>query len=158
MDPDNRRADDVISPADADAMIPADHVEPLAGLTAPVPDTIQKFADRPVEEISPTPIGQLVPMPVVVPAPRERQRFVFLRTLLGSPKARLGAAIVLFFILVAVLAPVVAPGDPAAFVGAINDPPSAQHIFGTETQGGDVFAQTVWGARGSLLVGFGTAV
>jgi peptide/nickel transport system permease protein len=92
-----------------------------------------------------------------LPAPRQRQRLVFLRTLLSSPKARLGAGIVLFFILVAILAPVIAPGDPAAFVGAINEPPSPQHIFGTETQGGDVFAQTVWGARGSLAVGFGTA-
>ena len=129
----------------------------MQGLTTAVPDDRMRHADQPIEEMAPNAMGQFVPMPVVMPAQSQRQRLVFLRTLLSSPKARLGAGIVLFFLLMAVLAPVIAPGDPAAFAGVINAPPSAQHIFGTETQGGDVFSQTVWGARGSLAVGFGTA-
>ncbi|MFL5734803.1 MAG: ABC transporter permease [Chloroflexia bacterium] len=142
-----------ISPADL--LTGADHVEPLPGLTASVPDDRVRQADLPIGEMAPNTLGQFVPIPVVMPA--QSQRLVFLRTLMRSPKARVGAAIVLFFILMAALAPVIAPGDPAAFSGAINAAPSAEHILGTETQGGDVYMQTVWGARGSLAVGFGTA-
>jgi ABC-type dipeptide/oligopeptide/nickel transport system permease subunit len=50
-----------------------------------------------------------------------------LRTLLGSPKARIGFAIVLVIVLVAAFAPLLAPGDPKKFVGVINQAPSAQH-------------------------------
>jgi peptide/nickel transport system permease protein len=57
-----------------------------------------------------------------------------------------------------VFAPVIAPGDPTAFVARPHLEPSAQHIFGTEGQGKDVFTQTVWGARISLTVGFATGL
>jgi peptide/nickel transport system permease protein len=65
---------------------------------------------------------------------------------------------VLFFVLVALLAPIIAPGDPQEFVDAPNLPPSARYLFGTEGSGKDVFRQTVWGARLSLAVGFGAAI
>ncbi|MCH3832122.1 ABC transporter permease, partial [Campylobacter jejuni] len=32
-------------------------------------------------------------------------------------------------------------------------PPSAEHFFGTDALGRDVYAHTLWGARVSLLVG-----
>ena len=79
-----------------------------------------------------------------------------LRTLMGSPKARVGFAIVLVIVLTAVFAPLLAPGDPKKFVGVINQAPSMQHILGTNPQGKDVFSQLVWGARLSLLIGFGS--
>lgn len=82
---------------------------------------------------------------------------LLVRNLLRSRNSRIGLAIVTFFVLVALLAPVIAPGDPQEFVGKRNQPPSAQHIFGTEGSGKDVFRQTVWGARLSLLVGFGAS-
>lgn len=138
------------------AATPLGPVEPLPGLTGPVPERIEKSVDRPIEEIEVTPAGQMVVVPVVIPQPRDR--LAFLRTLLGSPKARVGAVIVLFFLLVSALAPVVAPGDPTEYVGAPNQPPSAQHIFGTDPQGRDVFRLTVWGGQGSLVVGFGAGV
>jgi peptide/nickel transport system permease protein len=98
----------------------------------------------------------MVVVPVVAPQPRDR--LALLRTLLSSPKARVGGAIVLFFMLVAILAPVIAPGDPAAYVGAPNQPPSAQNLFGTDSQGRDVYHLTVWGGQASLAVGFGTGL
>jgi peptide/nickel transport system permease protein len=140
----------------ADLLSGADQVEPLPGLTAPVPDTVEKFADRPVEEIEVTPIGQMVVVPVVTPG--QRERLAWLRTLLRSPKARFGAAVVLFFVLVSLLAPLIAPGDPAEFVATPSQGPSAEHIFGTDSQGRDVFRLTVWGGRGSLAVGFGAGL
>jgi peptide/nickel transport system permease protein len=147
----------------APAPIQADHVDALPGLTAPVPNDVQGRADQPVEDIQINLMGQFVPTPVVVPAvvpvgSSRRPRFALVRTLLGSPKSRLGAAIVLFFILIALLAPVIAPGDPSAFVGRANQPPSTQRLLGTDAQGKDVFNQTVWGARSSLIIGFGTAL
>jgi peptide/nickel transport system permease protein len=69
-----------------------------------------------------------------------------------------GAVIVLFFILIAVFAPQIAPGSPDRFAGNPNLPPSAQFPLGTTHLGKDVFKQTVWGARNSLLVGFGTSL
>jgi peptide/nickel transport system permease protein len=97
------------------------------------------------------------------PGPRggRRRRFKVpgssaLRTLMGSPKARIGFAIVLLIVLGALLAPLLAPGDPKKFVGVINQAPSGQHILGTNPQGKDVFSQLVWGARLSLLIGFGS--
>jgi peptide/nickel transport system permease protein len=103
-----------------------------------------------------TAAGQVTPVPAAVPSARKRLNW--LRDFVSNRKALLGSCIVLFFVLVAVFAPVIAPGDPTAFVARPHQEPSAQHIFGTEGQGKDVFAQTVWGARVSLTVGFATGL
>ncbi|WP_174732540.1 ABC transporter permease [Mesobacillus harenae] len=66
-----------------------------------------------------------------------------------------GATIVLFFIIVAICAPIIAPEG-------INDQklpqrllaPSADHWFGTDDFGRDIFSRVVYGARISLWVGF----
>lgn len=79
-----------------------------------------------------------------------------LYTLLGSSKARLGFAIVMVFVLAAVFASAIAPGDPKKYVGKPNRPPSAEFILGTNPQGKDVFSQLVWGGRLSLVIGFGS--
>jgi peptide/nickel transport system permease protein len=68
-------------------------------------------------------------------------------------KATAGAVILVIFALVAILAPVIAPGDPTDFVDRPHLPPSTQHLFGTSGQGQDVFTQTVWGSRPTLAVG-----
>ena len=54
----------------------------------------------------------------------------------------------------AILAPVLSPGDPSRFVARQNQPPSAQHWLGTTGQGQDVLAQLIVGSRVSLLIGF----
>ena len=66
----------------------------------------------------------------------------------------LGLAVVLGFVLLAVLAPWVAPHDPlAAGWGSIRKPPSTDYWFGTDELGRDVFSRVVWGTRASLLAG-----
>jgi peptide/nickel transport system permease protein len=77
-----------------------------------------------------------------------------LRRLTASKKALFGAPFVVIFVLIGLLAPVIAPGNPNAVVGPENLPPSAAHLLGTTGQGNDVFAQVVWGTRNSLAVGF----
>jgi peptide/nickel transport system permease protein len=71
-----------------------------------------------------------------------------------SKKASFGAAVLFFLVLVGALAPVIAPGNPQAVMGPENLAPSWSHLLGTTGQGGDVFAQLVWGTRTSLGVGF----
>jgi peptide/nickel transport system permease protein len=126
----------------------------------PVRDPVQTEDQRSnatrLEDIQMTPAGQVTALPTFV-APRP-QRFTFVRELLRNPKARLGVGIVLFFVLVAIFAPLLAPGDPSEFVDRPNLAPSLAHLFGTEGQGKEVLAQTVWGARISLTVGFATGL
>src|SRR5262245_4460969 len=68
--------------------------------------------------------------------------------------AIVGLIIVVVFVLVAIFAPWIAHYD----VGATNlvlryMPPSADHWFGTDATGRDVFSRVVFGARISLEVG-----
>lgn len=63
-----------------------------------------------------------------------------------------GVAIVAGFVLLALVGPALV-GDPTAYVGAPLQPPSAAAWLGTTGQGQDVLAQTVVGARSTLLVG-----
>ncbi|MBV1798756.1 ABC transporter permease [Siccirubricoccus sp. G192] len=69
--------------------------------------------------------------------------------------AGIGAAIVLGWLLVALLAPWIAPYDPD-FVDVANRlrPPSAAHLLGTDALGRDCFSRLLWGSRVSLLAGF----
>lgn len=66
-----------------------------------------------------------------------------------------GMVIVVFFILLALFAPVIAPYDfkePNMSNRLVS--PSAEHWFGTDDFGRDVFSRVVYGARISLWVGF----
>lgn len=78
----------------------------------------------------------------------------FLVRLMNQPKAVIGLVLLVFFILIALFAPLLAPYDPSAYVDRPNQPPSAQHWLGTTGQGQDVFSQLVYGARISLFIGF----
>jgi len=75
----------------------------------------------------------------------------FLRT---SGLGRWGLAVTLILVLMALLAPWLAPRNPAA--QSLPErllPPSAQHWIGTDELGRDVLSRTLYGARVSLLVG-----
>ena len=66
-----------------------------------------------------------------------------------------GLVIVLSFFALSILTPVIAPYDPSAIdVDSILLPPSAQHLFGTDDLGRDVFTRMLYGAGISLKVGF----
>ena len=76
------------------------------------------------------------------------------RSIIKNRKALTGLLILAFFFLIALLAPSLAPTAPQRMVGRPHDPPSQQYAFGTTRQGQDVFSQMVYGAGGSLRVGF----
>lgn len=73
--------------------------------------------------------------------------------------ASLGGALILAWLALALLAPWVAPYDPTLVdVTTRLRPPSAAHWLGTDALGRDVLSRVIWGARVSLLVGFGVVL
>jgi peptide/nickel transport system permease protein len=73
-----------------------------------------------------------------------------------NPGAIVGAAVILAFVLTAVFASQIAPFDPRQQVGGLSvrpPGPSADHVFGLDGQGRDVFSRVVFGTRLSLIVG-----
>ena len=72
---------------------------------------------------------------------------------LRSRKVIVAAAILAVMIVLAVVGPILRPGDPNALVGPLASPPSADYWFGTTTFGQDIFAQFVAGLGASFLVG-----
>src|SRR5712692_7862567 len=81
----------------------------------------------------------------------------FLRLVLETTNGKIGFALTVFFVGVALLAPWISPYDPTTLSGPSYAPPSLQHIFGTDDVGEDLLSQLIWGARGSLLVGVSAA-
>jgi peptide/nickel transport system permease protein len=66
----------------------------------------------------------------------------------------IGIAIIAILSLVAVLAPVISPYDPAEIdKGSLLVPPSSKHLMGTDSLGRDLFSRIVFGARISLSIG-----
>ncbi|GEA88930.1 ABC transporter permease [Cellulomonas cellasea] len=74
-------------------------------------------------------------------------------------KSITGLAILGFFVLVAVLADVLAPYSPTKVDNTARlQPPSAEHWLGTTHLGEDVLSQVVHGTRGVIVVGFLAAI
>jgi peptide/nickel transport system permease protein len=72
-----------------------------------------------------------------------------------NPGAIVGLIVLTVVILSALFAPLIAPYDPIAQdTTAIRAAPSAQHLFGTDNFGRDVFSRVLYGGRMSLPVGF----
>jgi peptide/nickel transport system permease protein len=75
------------------------------------------------------------------------------RTLLGTlrrPGALFGTGVLLGWLLVAALAPLLAPASPTAPSAGTLLAPSAAHWFGTDELGRDVLSRVIYGARLSL--------
>ena len=75
------------------------------------------------------------------------------RTLWSNSKARIGLVLIAVFILVALLATLLAPHSPTTTDFKPYLGPSAANLFGTTGNGQDVFSQFLYGGRVSLLVG-----
>jgi peptide/nickel transport system permease protein len=73
---------------------------------------------------------------------------------LRSGKATAGALILLFFVVLAVIGPWIAPFDPNATGSSVVAAPSGTHWFGTDQLGRDIFSQLLVGTRGVIVVGF----
>ena len=73
--------------------------------------------------------------------------------LFSSPLYLFSVLFLLLLVLLSILAPVL-PLDPnTTNVSQMNQPPSLDHLFGTDNVGRDYFARVLYGGRISLLVG-----
>jgi peptide/nickel transport system permease protein len=99
----------------------------------------------------------IIELPAAMPIARRRRKLVpsWLLVMLGNPKARVGLAVVLGMVVLGLIAPLLEPASKATEFSLVDarQHPSLHHLFGTSDQGQDVFAQVIWGARRSLLLG-----
>ncbi len=70
-----------------------------------------------------------------------------------SRKVWAGLLVISFLAFIAVAAPYLAPYDPSEIVGDPYEPPSSEHLLGTDDVGHDVLSWLIYGSRTSLLVG-----
>lgn len=86
-----------------------------------------------------------------VQRPRIKNRM--LATLLRHRLGRVGMVILALFLLVALLAPVIAPYDPDAIdLFRTMEGPSREHLLGVDQFGRDMLSRIIYGARTSLLL------
>jgi peptide/nickel transport system permease protein len=84
---------------------------------------------------------------------------VFWKVYRRNRMGMIGLGILVSFMAVAVLAPYIAPYDPARFFLSENlRPPSWKHPFGTNEAGQDLLSQVLYGSRASLTVGFAASL
>jgi peptide/nickel transport system permease protein len=80
-----------------------------------------------------------------------------LKALRGDGMGLAGLVLLAAIALVALLAPLIAPGDPFRMDWTPFLPPGGEHLLGTDNIGRDVFALMVHGTKVSLLFAFGAA-
>lgn len=80
------------------------------------------------------------------------------RALARNRKAVAGLSLFGFFVVVAILAPVIAPYDPHALAFDQMLQPSRAHLLGTTGTGQDIFSQLVFSTRESLLIALGAGL
>lgn len=86
---------------------------------------------------------------------KESESYRIFKVMTKNRAALIGLVIFILLIIVAILAPIIAPYDP----NAQNIPnrlaqPSSSHLLGTDEFGRDIMSRIIWGTRISLIVGF----
>jgi peptide/nickel transport system permease protein len=88
-----------------------------------------------------------------LPLPSRRWRW-----LRKHPTLIIGIVLLIAMAVISIAAPWIATADPQDLDPiARMQPPSAEHYFGTDALGRDVFSRAVWGGRVSLIVGLSVA-
>ncbi len=85
-----------------------------------------------------------------------KHEYDFVNRLRKNKIAMFGLVLLLFFLLVSLLGPFLAPYDPVYQTGDISiryEKPSRSHFMGTDRFGRDVFSRILFGARISISIG-----
>ncbi len=64
-----------------------------------------------------------------------------------SKSATIGASVILFWVVIAIVAPIIAPYSPTELQAARLQPPSLEHWLGTDHLARDVLSRVLWGTR-----------
>lgn len=102
-------------------------------------------------------------MTITAPAPPPEKSYsalqMSMRRLLRHKAAMVSLAFIVFVVLAALFAPLIAPHDPnAQDLGGFFAPPSASYPLGQDELGRDVLSRVIYGSRISLVVGFSVAI
>jgi peptide/nickel transport system permease protein len=103
---------------------------------------------------------------VGIPAPSTRGRSRRQRALAfarARPLAVIGGALIVGWLIISILAPVIAPYNPLSQTFTPLSAPSSAHLFGTDELGRDVFSRVLYGARisiplAALLIGLSVVI
>lgn len=102
-------------------------------------------------------VAAAIALPDILSPPKQRSRLVGLA--LRYPAMTIGGGLIVLMIILAIFAPLITSIDPTALAPAKRArAPSAEHLFGTDLLGRDLFARVIYGARVSLMVGFAVAI
>jgi peptide/nickel transport system permease protein len=102
--------------------------------------------------------GNIAPVDVGAARQRRLRIPVWVKLLLSNRFALVGTIVLTIIVLSAIFAPLITAQDPNNMTDASAVSPSPDHLFGTNTQGEDVFAQVLYGAQLSLFVGASVGV
>jgi len=109
-----------------------------------------------VSRVTPQPAAPREPSgrdrPLHRPSSLGRRLRKLISDLLRSRSATIGVGIVLFWIFVAVAAPLISPYSPTGLVAQRLQLPSLEHWLGTDNLGRDVLSRLFWGSRVVLLL------
>jgi len=83
----------------------------------------------------------------------QKKRHETLFFALRNNKLRIGSIVILFFVILAVVGPMLSKHTLNDFIAASASPPSSEYWLGTTLYGQDVFAQFVYGLGSTFLVG-----
>lgn len=105
---------------------------------------------------SQAPVSTVANQPVLIagtPPVQTRSRTVIHR-MRRHPSALVGGVVLFVTVALTLLAPVIAPANPLATAPRESrQPPSANHILGTDALGRDIFSRILYGGRVSLVLG-----
>ena len=83
---------------------------------------------------------------------RSQARRETIRLLLRRPAFIIGNIIIIFWIMTAILGERITPYDPFNYFANGHEPPSAQHLMGTDRLGRDVLSRVMVGSRDVLII------
>lgn len=82
-----------------------------------------------------------------------------MKKVIGLPLGATGVALLVMIAAMALLAPLLPlPGPASSQIANALSPPSAAHLFGTDSIGRDVLSRVIWGGRNSLVIGIAIVV
>ena len=89
---------------------------------------------------------------------RTRWQRMWIELKKAPPTAIFGMAVILFYIILAVFAPWLAPYGEAEILPTPYAPWSAEHWFGTDQIGRDILSRLIYGARNTIGIAFLTTI
>ncbi|HQX57820.1 MAG: ABC transporter permease [Rhodoferax sp.] len=82
---------------------------------------------------------------------------ISIRGVMRTRHGAIGLVLLVLLALVAMAAPSIATFGPFEQTASSLAPPGAEHYFGTDNVGRDIFSMVIYGTRASLAIGFGAA-